>query len=187
MTRRNVRQVGVQVHLLFISGTDGGEWSTSRPGHFNPGKERRDSLNNRFGRSQSRYRCFIKRKICSVATQIEIGRHQKKNEAILFKISMFVTVHQDMTLTAANIIASVMIWVWSIGEMILTEQNQTKLGENPVSASLCISQISHGTTRNWTRDSAVRGLWMNHGTARVCYLITISVHKPYEHEQEFRS
>ena len=65
-----------------------------------------------------------------------------------------------MTLTTANIIASVMMWVWSIGEMILTEQKQTKLGENPVSASLCISQISHGTARNRTRDSAVRGRWL---------------------------
>jgi hypothetical protein len=44
MTRWNVRQSGVQVHSLLISGTDGGEWSTSRPGHVNPGKERRGPI-----------------------------------------------------------------------------------------------------------------------------------------------
>jgi hypothetical protein len=58
--------------------------------------------------------------ICSVATQNEIGKHQKKNVGILFKINTFLTVRQDMTLTTAKIIASAMIRVWSIGEMILT-------------------------------------------------------------------
>jgi hypothetical protein len=53
-----------------------------------------------------------------VATQIKVGRHQKKNEGILCKISTFVTVRRYMTMTTANIIASVMIRVWGIGEMM---------------------------------------------------------------------
>ena len=53
--------------LIRNSALDGGEWSTSRTGRFNPGKERRYTLNRRLGTDQSRSGRFffwIKEKIC---------------------------------------------------------------------------------------------------------------------------
>jgi hypothetical protein len=43
--------------------------------------------------------------------------------------------------------------------MKLTEETQV-LGEKPVPVPLCPPQIPHGTTRDWTRASAVRGRWL---------------------------
>ena len=77
-----------------------------------------------------------------------------------------------------------------IGKMILTEQNK-----NQTRAKSCLSLALYLTnlTRNYQElnpgfqcKRPVKDI-LNHGTACVCHLFTISVHKPYEHEQEFRS
>ena len=44
----------VQPHSFLSSALDGGEWLTSRPGRFNPGKQPRYLLNRKLGGTQSR-------------------------------------------------------------------------------------------------------------------------------------
>jgi len=45
--------------LIHNSALDGGEWSTSRTCRYNPGRERRYTLNRRLGGGQSRSGCFF--------------------------------------------------------------------------------------------------------------------------------
>jgi len=42
----------VQLHSFFTSTLDGGEWSTSHPGHFTPRKEPKHPFRKRLGEPQ---------------------------------------------------------------------------------------------------------------------------------------
>jgi hypothetical protein len=54
---KTYRGTDVQLHSFLTSALDAGEWSTSRPSLFTPGKEPPYPFNMRLGESQSRFGC----------------------------------------------------------------------------------------------------------------------------------
>ena len=55
-------------------------------------------------------------------------------------------------------------WVWNMDGVILTEENWSTEGGNPVPVPFCLPQISWGLTGLWNRASSVTDR-LNHGTA----------------------
>jgi len=144
----------------------------------------RNRLNNRFSRFQSRYRCSAEEKNQSRGN-INRNRQTSKEKlgyfvqnkyvcysAPVYGICQYHSVGDDLSMAHR----------WN-------DTNRTKPNQTRRISCLSLALYLTNLTRNYQElNPRFRGERpvtdsLNYGTARVCCLITISFHKPYEHEQ----